>query len=191
VAVGGASLVGETRRYAEARCRFAAGVTLLSAGIPMFLFGEEVGAQKKFLYGEVLANREDLGVLRQTTGASLFEFYRALIRLRLAHAGLRSRNIDVLFVHNEHRLLVFRRWGAGEDFLIVAGLNNTPFNNPRYRFVADRMPAGAWREIFNSDAAMFGGWNVGNAGATLNVSGGVLDCIVPANGIVVFRKETA
>ena len=35
--------IGETRRYAEARCRFAFGCTVLSAGVPMFLFGEEVG----------------------------------------------------------------------------------------------------------------------------------------------------
>jgi 1,4-alpha-glucan branching enzyme len=48
VAVNGAPLIGETRRYAEARCRFAYGVTVLSAGIPMFLFGEEVGAARRF-----------------------------------------------------------------------------------------------------------------------------------------------
>jgi 1,4-alpha-glucan branching enzyme len=154
----------------------------------MFLFGEEVGAHKKFLYGEVLANREDLEMLRHTTGAYLFEFYRALIRLRLAHPGLRSRDIDVVFVHNEHRFLVFRRWGGGEDFLIIAGLNNHPFNSPSYRFVAERIPPGVWREIFNSDAAMFGGWNVGNGGATLHLSGAVLECVVPANGVLVFEK---
>jgi 1,4-alpha-glucan branching enzyme len=189
VAVNGAPLTGDTRRYAEARCRFAAGVTLLSAGIPMFLFGEEVGAHRKFVYNGVLENREDLQVLRQTTGASLFGFYRALIRLRLAHPGLRSRNIDVVFVHNEHRLLIFRRWSADEEFLVVASLNNRPYDAPNYRFVADRLPMGAWREVFNSDAAMFGGWNVGNAGATIHLPGGLLECVVPANGVVVFKQE--
>jgi 1,4-alpha-glucan branching enzyme len=44
VAVNGAPLVGPTRRYAEARCRFAFGMAALSAGTPMFLMGEERSA---------------------------------------------------------------------------------------------------------------------------------------------------
>lgn len=189
VAANGAPLVGETRRYAEARCRFAAGVTILSAGIPMFLFGEEVGAQKKFLYNHVLENREDYPALRQDSGRALFEYYRQLIRLRLNHAGLRSPEIDVVFVHNEHRLIAFHRWGAGENFLIVASLNNRSFDNPGYFFEIDRIPVGRWREIFNSDAAAFGGANVGNCGGSIFNSPGAFDCVVPANGLAVFQLE--
>jgi 1,4-alpha-glucan branching enzyme len=189
VAVNGASLIGETRRYAEARCRFAAGMTLLSAGVPMFLFGEEVGAQRKFLYNHVLENREDYQALRLSSGQFLFEYYRQLIRLRLAHAGLRSPNIDVLFTHNEHRLIFFHRWGGGEDFLVVASLNNRPFNNPSYSFRADRIPSGRWREIFNSDGAAFGGDNVGNLGRTIENAMDWFECVVPANGAVVFQRE--
>lgn len=188
VAVDGAPLLGETRRFAEARCRFAAGVTLLSAGIPMFLFGEEVGSDKKFVYGRVLENREDLVTVRDGSGRFLFDFYKALIRLRLSRVGLRSHNIDVVLAHNDHRLLVFRRWGEGEEFLVVASLNNRPFDDPGYLFRAARIPTGRWREIFNSDAAAFGGWNVGNAGATLTTEPGLLHCVVPANGFLVFER---
>jgi 1,4-alpha-glucan branching enzyme len=145
VAANGAPLIGETRRYAEARCRFAAGVTILSAGIPMFLFGEEAGAQKKFLYNHVLETREDYEALRRGSGRFLFEFYSQLIRLRLFHPGLKSPYIDVPFVHNGHRLILFHRWGAGEDFIIVASLNNHPFNNPGYLFLAVRIPVVRWR----------------------------------------------
>jgi 1,4-alpha-glucan branching enzyme len=188
VAANGAPLVGDTRKYAEARCRFVAGVTLLSAGTPMFLFGDEVGAEKDFLYGKVLENREDLLGLRKGAGEKHFEFYRQLIRLRLAHPGLRSRNIDVVFVHNEHRLLVFRRWGGDEEFLVVASLNNHPFNRPSYVFRAERIPGGRWREVFNSDAAAFWGDGVGNRDADVTTSPGVLECVAPANAVVVFRR---
>ncbi len=188
VAVNGAPLTGETRRFAEARCRFAAGVTILSAGVPMFLFGEEVGSQKKFLYGEVLKNREDLEALRHGDGKYLFEYYSRLIRLRLEHPGLRSPNIDVVFVHNVHRLILFHRWGGGEDFIVAASLNNEPFDNPGYLFNAGRIPGGQWREIFNSDAAVFNGNNVGNTGGVVDNSPGWLECVVPANGLVVFKR---
>ncbi len=187
-AVNGAPLVGDTRRYAEARCRVVAAITILSAGTPMFLFGEEVGAVKDYLYGKVLENREDLIGMRNGAGQRHFEFYRQLIRLRLGHAGLRSRLIDVVFVHNEHRLLVFRRWNDTEDFLVVCSFNNRRFATPGYDFHADRIPGGRWREVFNSDAQTFGGDNVGNYGAEIGTAPGTLHCIVPANGVVVFQR---
>lgn len=173
----------------EARCRFAAGVTLLSAGVPMFLFGEEVGASKQFLYNKVLENREDYQAMRQGSGRSLFEYYRQLIRLRLNHPGLRSPDIDVVFVHNEHRLIVFHRWGGGQDFLIVASLNRCAFDQPSYLFHAERIPSGNWREIFNSDAADYGGANVGNYGRAIGNQAGSFECVVPANGVIVFQRE--
>ena len=189
VAVKGAPLIGATRRFAEARCRFAAGMTILSAGVPMFLFGEEVGSEKDFLYGRVLENREDLIRLRYGSGQNLFLFYRELIRFRRAHAGIRSGNIDVFFVHNEHRLIAFRRWSGGdEEFLVVGSLNNRPFDQPSYTFNASRVPGGRWREVFNSDASLFGGDNVGNRSAVIETVPTQLDCVVPANGFVILQR---
>lgn len=186
LAVNDFPLVGETRRYAEARCRFAYGVTNLSAGTPMFLFGEEVGAEHRFKYGAVLKNKEDLKQLRDTSGAQLFRFYSALNRLRLAWPALRSRNIDVIYVDNANRMLAFRRWDKDEEFLIVASLNNHPFDLG-YTIHSDRLPDGKWREIFNSDAAYFGGSNIGNSGGTVNCREGSLNVVMPFSGMVVLR----
>ena len=74
VAVNGAPLIGETRRYAEARTHFAAGVTLLGPGVPMFFMGEEVGASEPYRYNDFLDNREDFPALRRGTGGRLFRF---------------------------------------------------------------------------------------------------------------------
>jgi 1,4-alpha-glucan branching enzyme len=186
VAAAGAPLERETRRYAEARCRFAFGVTVLSAGTPMFLFGEEVGFAKDFLYNQIFANREDFYGYRRTSGRFLFAFYRDLIRLRLASPGLRSRLIDVLHVHDANRVLAWRRWGQGEDYFVLASLNNRPFRDG-YTISDLRLPDGRWREIFNSDSSRYGGDGVGNAEALITSSGGVLDAMIPANGLVVLQ----
>jgi 1,4-alpha-glucan branching enzyme len=188
VAVNGAPLVGDTRRAAEARCRFAAGVTLLSAGTPMFLFGEEVGVSKPFLYGDVLRQREDLAGLRSAAGRYMFEFYQQIIRLRLRHTALCRGGIDVTFALDVDRLVGFRRWDEAADFLVIASLHNRPFDNPGYGFHGLRVPAGQWREVFNSDATAFGGDGVGNGGATLPLAGGALTCVVPARGLIVFQR---
>ena len=54
-AVNGAPLVGATRIAAEARSRVCFGLSLLSAGTPMFFMGEEIGAQKQYTFDNFLA----------------------------------------------------------------------------------------------------------------------------------------
>lgn len=188
VAVNGAPLFAETRKYAEARCRFAAGMTLLSAGTPMFLFGEEAGAKKDFLYGNVLESREDLQGMRKDSGKYLFAFYSDLIRFRLERAAIRSRNIEVLYTHNQNRVICFRRWLGNDEFLVAGSLNNRPFNNPGYAIPVVRLTPGRWREVFNSDASLYGGNNVGNEGAECTSDAGGFSCVIPANGFVVFER---
>jgi 1,4-alpha-glucan branching enzyme len=186
VAVNGAALVGDTRRYAEARCRFGYGVTVFSAGTPMFLFGEEVGAERRFKYNAVMQNREDLHTLRQTTGANLFRFYADINHLRRGTLALHSRNIDVVHTSNENRVLAFTRWHDQESILVVASLNDQPFTDGYYI----RHPAvgGRFREIFNSDAAIYGGKNIGNLGATVDGDGDGLRVVIPANAVVVLQR---
>ncbi|HEY9783032.1 MAG TPA: alpha-amylase family glycosyl hydrolase [Leptolyngbyaceae cyanobacterium] len=186
-AVNSAPLIGDTRRSAEARCHFACGMTMLSAGTPMFLMGEEIGAQRQYRYGDFMNNREDLLGERQTNGQRLFRFYQDIIRLRLSYSGLRSHNIDIIHVHNANRAIAFRRWDDSQEFLIVASLNNYPFG-AGYTIESSRLGNGLWREIFNSDAEQYGGNNVGNLAASIPSSNGQIRVVIPANGIVVFQR---
>jgi 1,4-alpha-glucan branching enzyme len=176
---------GELRRVAEARCRFVAGMTLLSAGTPMFLMGEEVGATKDFTYGGFLQNREDLLGLRKGEGQHLFRFYRDLIRLRLRHHTFSTPNIEVLLTHNADRLLSFYRWKGPERYLVVATLSDTGWPDG-YALRTPSIVEGQWREIFSSDAAPYGGDGVSNP-AEIAASDGEILLKVPARGFVVLR----
>jgi 1,4-alpha-glucan branching enzyme len=188
-AVNGAPLFGDTRHYAEARSRVAAGLSILSAGTPMFLFGEEVATDRTFVYGSILAGKLDLEGLRVGTGHWMFQYYSDLGRLRRHRPGFCSRNIDVVYCHNDHRLIAFHRWdGGGDDLLVIASLNNRPFDQG-YVFSGLRIPAGGWTEIFNSDALIYRGHGVGNGGATLPSQAGSFRAVIPANGIVVFKRQ--
>ncbi|WP_152054326.1 alpha-amylase family glycosyl hydrolase [Tautonia marina] len=191
VAVNGAPLIGETRRWAERRARCVCGLAMLSAGTPMFLFGEEVGASKPFLYNAVLENREDLFALRDGPGAHLFAFYTDLIRLRLdpANPALRSRHINVLHSHDVNRVLAFHRASDGQEFLVIANLNDHPFEQG-YAIEHGAISSGDWREVFNSDSQNYDGWNVGNFGATIPSPHGRFEAVLPAAGFVVFQKES-
>lgn len=187
-AVNSATLIGETRRIAEARCRFAFGMSVLSAGTPLFLMGEEVGAQKDYRYNDFMDNREDLFGQRQGDGRLLFRFYQDLIRFRLSHPGLRSRDIDIVYVHNANRVIAFRRWGGEEELLIVASLNNHPFTSG-FTIKHYSLGDGRWKKIFNSDADIYGGGNVGSFEAAIPSSNGSITVMIPANGFIVLQRE--
>lgn len=186
IAVGRAPLVGDTRRFAEARARFAAGMSLLSAGTPMFFMGEEVGAQADYRYDDFAWHREDFTATRAGDGHYLFAFYRDLIRLRLQLSGLRSRLVQVLHIDEVARVLAFRRTDGDEDLLVVANLANIPYNAG---FRVSGVPEGDWQEIFNSDSAHYGGWNDGNAGAIIPTRDGTIAPVVPRAGFVILRRR--
>jgi len=187
VASNAAPLVGPTRQYAEARCRFAYGVTVLSAGTPMFLFGEEVGARNRFKYKYVVESREDLHGMRAGDGARLFHFYAEINRLRRKYATLRSRSIDILEVNDANRVLLFRRTDAQGDFLVAASVNDDSFDHG-YLFRSGLLPDASWHEIFNSNATEFGGDNLGNSGGVRQSHNSEFECVLPRNSVVVFQR---
>jgi 1,4-alpha-glucan branching enzyme len=189
-AVNGAPLVGATRLAAEARARLCCGLSLLSAGTPMFFMGEEIGAQKRYTFDNFLSNREDILADRAGSGKVLFRFYQELISLSRRLRSIRSHNIDILHQWNPNRVIAFKRWSGNEEVIIVASFNNTPFTGG---YVIEKdlpaIPNAVWKEIFNSDAAIYGGLNVGNGGATIPSNQGRLNVVIPANGFVVFVKQ--
>jgi 1,4-alpha-glucan branching enzyme len=188
LAVDGASLlVDATRRWAEARVRFAAGISLLSAGTPMFFMGEEIGAQKPYRYDNFLLNREDIVGDARGVGANLFAYFKALIRLSIETPAIRSRNIEVGYTDNANRVIAFHRWDGAGEYLVLGCLANAAFTEG-YWVRTDRLGGFGWTEIFNSDGAAYGGWNVGNAGRTLVAENGSLNVVLPAAGLVVLRK---
>jgi len=179
---------GSDRYFAEARCRLSFGLTLFSGGTTMFLFGEEVGAEKKFLYGSVLHNREDYVTLKDTSGKFLFEFYKQAINLWKSHIGLKSKNIEIVYSHNDNRILVFRKWFENNEYLIIASLSNKHFHQPSYTIISDKINPTEWLEIFNGNSEIFGGDNIGNFSSKIYSTKGILNCTIPSNSITILKK---
>ncbi|MGO7793264.1 glycosidase, partial [Rhizobium ruizarguesonis] len=80
-----APVVGETRACADARSRFAAAMTLLSPGTPMFFMGEEIGAQKPYRYNDFLENRENILVEADGSNGILMDAERDQIAITADH----------------------------------------------------------------------------------------------------------
>jgi 1,4-alpha-glucan branching enzyme len=190
VAVNNAPLFGLTRTYAEARCRVAVGLSILSAATPMFFMGEEIVAQKLYKYNNIAASKEDLHGERSHTGRRMFRYYQDLIRLRRANPAVRSQHLDVIHVLAVTRVLAFTRRHGGNELLIVASFSNQPFGDGYVlQTEPHRLPAGLWRETFNSDAEIYGGNNVGNFGAAIPCADGRIQLRIPANGLLILQRH--
>jgi len=184
IAVNYAPLVGDTRRYAEARTRFSAGMVLLSAGTAMFFMGEECGDTELYRYNDFASHRIDFQAAAAGEGRDLFTFFRGLITLRRTVPALRSGSINILHTHDGNRVLAFSRTYGPDEVVVLASLNNQPFLSG---YTINGVTDGMWREVFNSDAALYGGWNNGNGGADLPSSSGRFTAALPRAGFVVFR----
>ena len=92
---------------------------------------------------------------------------RELNRVYRAEPALYQRDFDsggfswAVDNDRDQSVLAYFRYGHENTAPILAICNFTPV--PRHDFRIG-VPAGNWREIFNSDAAGFGGSNIGNAG---------------------------
>ena len=93
----------------------------------------------------------------------------------------------------ENTVFAFRRSAGSpaDDLLVVA--NMTP--SPRYNYRVGVPASGHWREIFNSDASLYGGSNLGNDGgrwAEAPAAHGqpqALDLTLPPLGLIVLKRD--
>ena len=96
-------------------------------------------------------------------GAKMFLYYQDLIHFSSRHTATRSQEIDIIHALGENRLIAFTRSAGADYLLVVASLRNQPFlDGYIIQTDASRLPDGSWREVFNSDAANYGGNNIGN-----------------------------
>lgn len=184
----GAAPEEKYRHFAESRTRVVAAMTFFSAGTPMFLFGEEVGAVQPFLYADFLQHREDLRALKEGTGARLYEFYKDAIRLRLRFPGLRSPNIEVVHADNDRRAIAFRRFHGAEEFLVIGTLANA--TTAEHTLEHPSLGSASWREVFNSDDARYGGEGAGNPEPRQSQDGRLV-VTLPARTVLVLRRNAS
>ena len=93
--------------------------------------------------------------LREGSGRNMFRYYQDVIRLWRLFPALRSTNIEILHVHDDNRVLAFRRWWGNDEFLVAASLDNTPFGKG-YWIGHPSLKDTTWTEVLNSDADLFG-----------------------------------
>jgi len=164
------------------------------------------GKKLLFMGGEIAQEREwnhdsqiDWHLLQQPDHAGVSLLVRDLNRLYAAEGALHHSDADsrgfewLVGDDSNNSIFVFLRRSACGDPPLLVAINMTPVPRHGYRIGVDQ--AGLWREVINSDAAVYGGGNVGNGGAvnTLPIAshghGVSLELILPPLGAIVLKHE--
>ncbi len=133
-------------------------------GKKLMFMGAEFGQGREWNYDQSL----DWHLLDEPLHAGLRRYVQDLNGVYAAHRALYEVDFEPAGFQwidcndNENSVVSFiRRSRDGHDF-IVAALNFTPVPRDGYRIGVP--VAGPYRELLNSDAALYGGSNMGNAG---------------------------
>lgn len=189
---------GSDRRswYARSRSRVVTSLLLAAPGIPSLFMGEE------FLEDKDWSDDRGANGLIWWEGLtapdpSMRDFLRCvtdLIQLRRTQPALRVGGARVSRAENFERVIVLHRWVEleGSDVVVVASLDELP----KHGYTIGLPFAGAWREVFNSDAYDdFPNSNAVGNGGSVQASGGPLDgfeasaaLTLPANGVIALVR---
>ncbi|MET1754193.1 1,4-alpha-glucan branching protein GlgB [Novosphingobium sp. RD2P27] len=107
-------------------------------------------------------------LLDRSEHAGMQRLVRDLNQLYASEPALHARDTEpdgfqwIVGGDAENSLYVYARYGSDRSQPIVVLLNMSP--QPHYGYSIGLPRAGRWREIFNSDAGIYGGGNIGNGG---------------------------
>jgi 1,4-alpha-glucan branching enzyme len=126
-------------------------------------------------------------------------FVEDLNKLYLSEPGLWHSDFDTSGFYwvdcsdQENSVLSFVRQNADRTSELIVLLNLTPV--PRYKYRVGLPRPGKWREVLNSDAAIYGGSNVGSLGGVLSEDVNwhnqsySAEVTLPPLAVVAFRPE--
>jgi len=165
-------------------------------GKKLLFMGGEIGQWREWSHDRQL----DWELVHEADHAGLQRWVADLNRTYREHPALHARDffgdgfewIDAN--DSENSVITFLRWAGGERPVLVA-LNFTPV--PRQNYRVGVPIAGAWREVLNSDARMYGGSDVGNGGRVESEEvpwhgrANSVGLTLPPLGMVVLTPERA
>lgn len=130
---------------ARRRSTLAAGFVMTMPGVPMLFQGQEFMEDGWFNHWKGL----DWGKTKEFPG--IVQLYKDLIKLRKnvddKTGGLTGESVEILHIHEDDKVIGYRRFGQNDDVVIFANLSHEQKLNYMVKFPSD----GDWKVRLNSD----------------------------------------
>jgi 1,4-alpha-glucan branching enzyme len=133
-------------------------------GKKLLFMGQEFGQRAEWNFRQGL----DWGLLDHAPHAGVRQVVADLNRLYRDLPALHRRDCEpegfqwIVVDDAAQSVFVWLRRGGPDDAPVAVACNFTPLPRPAYRIGLPH--AGLWREVFNSDAEVYGGSGLGNLG---------------------------
>ncbi|TCH98261.1 1,4-alpha-glucan branching protein GlgB [Roseococcus sp. SYP-B2431] len=185
----------EGQRFANLRAYL--GFMWTHPGKKLLFMGCEFGQLREWSHDRSL----DWHLLDEPRHAGLQRMVRDLNRLYVDLPALHALDCDpagfrwVSLDDSGNSVFAWLRYGPDEQDPVLVVCNFTPVTRHGYRLGAPR--PGAWQEVFNSDAAIYGGGNAGNGGLVEAGSDGMdgwpasLSLTLPPLSTLILRPARA
>ncbi len=180
----------EWQRFANVRTYYA--FMFAHPGKKLLFMGCEFAQEREWSHDHSL----DWHLLQRPLHGGVQAVVRDLNRLYRTVPALHELDCDpagfewIVSDDTERSIFVWQRKGSDPNARCVVILNFTPEVRRDYRV---RVPLGGpWREVLNTDAAIYGGTNVGNAGlvpSTAEGDGFAINLVVPPLAAIFLVPE--
>ena len=182
---------GRGNGWARAKARLAWALNATLAATPMMFMGTE-GHLDGFwdpVVGNNYDHRLDWQQIGDAIGAPMQQMVRDINQLRWSHSALRSPAGFVVHVDDQNQVVGFKRYSLdGDVLLVVVNAGNGQWSGNAYG-VSLAGDSGTWREVFNSQAPVYGGIDtVGNFDTVLPAVNGQIWINLPSWSVLVFQK---
>ncbi|HEV8606140.1 MAG TPA: alpha-amylase family glycosyl hydrolase [Tepidisphaeraceae bacterium] len=181
--------------HARAKARLGWALAAAIPGTPMMFMGTETNQWGYWTANEDANpthrdHRFDWNLLRTSEGEEMMRLVGAANAVRWQNPALRSDSLEPKHEDPANAVLAFKRWSNNGNIVLVvvnAGEGEWRFSDYGITMGGD---TGGWREIFNSQAPYFGGYDCGNPGQTLWVQAdGRLYINLPKWSVLMFVQE--
>jgi len=181
------------RKFANLRAYFA--FMWAHPGKKLLFMGGEIGQEREWNHDSQI----DWGLLENPDHAGLQRLVRDLNRVYAAEPALHQLDADpsgfqwLVGDDSANSVFAFLRRGKGDAAPLLFAVNLTPV--PRFDYRIGAPSAGAWREILNTDAEIYGGGNIGAGGRVHSEPVSAhglpqsLNLVLPPLGAVLLKFE--
>jgi len=177
-----------------ANLRLLYGFMTAHPGKKLLFMGQEFGPWREWNHDTSL----DWSLLEHPPHAGLQRWLRDLNTLYRGEPALHELDCEAAGFEwidcndSESSVVTFLRRGANPEDAVLFACNFTPV--PRHNYLVGAPAGGAWREVLNSDAPLYGGSGQGNMGGVQAAPVGAhgrpyaLNLTLPPFGIVAFKR---
>jgi 1,4-alpha-glucan branching enzyme len=127
------------------RAKLGAVLLMTAMGIPMLWMGEEFGEHKRKSKTVTQPKKIAWPLLEREENHDLFEYYKALIALRVENSALQSDNIEFFHENPDSKVLAYVRWSNTSSVVVVVNFSD---QIPGYQ-VTHFPEAQSWYDLFD------------------------------------------